>query len=119
MAIVFGSALATVKRVVPDSDETADAHAAGVTVYAVEVDNTANSAVSYTKLYNTATPTVGTTAPDVVLMTPAGVKLTHVLCGGTGFAFSTACAVATVTGAGTAGTAGPSSVVEVVLHTGA
>lgn len=97
-----------------DNESTAVAvKASSATVYTVDVDNTANAAASYTKLWNTASGgvTVGTTAPDYVFMTPASTRVCYVFSGGV--AFGTAVTAATVTTAGTAGTTNPSSSVIV------
>lgn len=87
--------------------------AAASTLYQIEVDNTANAAVTYVKLWNTASGgvTLGTTAPDMILMLPASVSRTFVF--PSGVAFGTAVTVAAVTTAGTAGTTGPTSDVTV------
>lgn len=101
-----------------DSNETAenDVRGGAATLYLVKVDNTDNAAVTYTKLYNSAAPTVGTTAPDVILMTPAS-SVREFWFGPTGVSFGTGISVASVTAAGTAGTTGPTSDVEVNLYT--
>lgn len=93
-----------------DSDGTGenDVRGGATTVYQVDVDNSANAAASYTKLYNSASPTIGTTAPDFVLMTPASVRRVHTL-GLEGVAFGTGLSFATVTAGGTAGTTNPTS----------
>ena len=83
------------------------------TVYVVSVDNSANAAASYVKLYNNAAPTVGTTAPDIILMCPSSVKREFWVGGGLGISFGTACSMACVTTGGTAGTTSPSSSVIV------
>lgn len=69
--------------------ETAAGSAANINVlgvsasiYMVEVDNTANSAASYLKIYNNAAPSVGSTAPDVILMASASSVLRVVYPGG-------------------------------------
>ena len=82
-------------------------------IYAIEIDNTANAAASFTKLWNVAqgSVTVGTTAPDAIIMVPASTSRTAIL--GAGITFDTATTVATVTTAGTAGTTNPTSSVIV------
>lgn len=82
-------------------------------IYSIEIDNTANAAASFTKLWNTASGsvTVGTTAPDAVFIVPASTKITIVFPGGV--TFGTAVTEATVTAAGTAGSTSPSSSVIV------
>lgn len=83
--------------------------ASSAVLYEVEIDNTANAAATYVKFWNTAqgSVTVGTTAPDMVLMCPASVKRSWVM--PDGITFGTALTVAAVTGAGTAGTTSPTS----------
>lgn len=101
-----------------DSDASAEAvSASGITVYCVEIDNTGNSVATYTKLYNSASPTVGTTAPTAVLKAPALTKTNYPLAAGYGFPFGTALAVASVTAGGTAGSTGPTNSVQVKLWT--
>lgn len=88
--------------------------ASSTVLYELELDNTANAAaVSYTKLYNTGTVTVGTTAPDGIFMIPAATKITVVFPGGV--TYGTAFSVATVTTGGTAGTTSPVSSVAIKL----
>lgn len=84
------------------------------TVYMVDVDNSANAAVTYVKLYNAATAVVGTTAPDIILMVPASVRKLFVF-DMAGVAFSTGLSFASVTAGGTAGTTGPTSDVIVKI----
>lgn len=83
--------------------------AASTVIYSIDVDNTANAAATYTKLWNTASGsvTIGTTAPDMILMTPASTRVNWQC--PQGVTFGTAVTVASVTTAGTAGTTGPTS----------
>lgn len=83
--------------------------ASSAVVYAIDVDNSANASASYLKLYNTASGsvTVGTTAPDVVILAPASTRISIPI--PAGITFGTAITVACVTGAGTAGTTDPTS----------
>jgi hypothetical protein len=83
------------------------------TLFMVEIDNTANSAVTYVKVYDNTTVTVGTTVPDWIFYAPASVKRTYSV--PTGLAFSTGLAYAAVTQGGTAGTTSPSSAVLLKL----
>ena len=98
-----------------DSEGTVVAiSAASATVYAIEVDNSGNAgAASYVKLWNTAAAsvTLGTTAPDMVILVPASASPTLVV--PKGIVFGTALSIATVTTAGTAGTTSPTSAVTV------
>ena len=86
------------------------------TIYAITVDNTANGVVEYTKLYNNAAPTVGTTDPDVILMTTLSAVRTYVFRNSLNMA--TALSFATVTAGGTAGVTNPVSTVIVNIVTG-
>jgi hypothetical protein len=89
------------------------------TLHNIVVDNTANAAVTYLKLWDAASGdvTVGTTAPDWCFKIAAGVKKTIVLHDGE--AYSTALTASCVTTAGTAGTTGPTSnvIVEILFET--
>jgi len=88
-------------------------------VYWIIVDNSQNVAASYVKLYNVASGsvTVGTTAPDEVILVPASVVITQVYStgAGPGKTFGTALSAACVTTGGTAGTTAPSSSVVVTI----
>ena len=97
-----------------DLDGTISAvKASSGTLYGLVIDNSANAAASYVKLWNTASGsvTVGTTAPDWIFMVPASVKKTFSM--PEGIAFGTALSAACVTTAGTAGTTNPTSNVDV------
>jgi hypothetical protein len=85
--------------------------ATSTTLYYLDIDNTANAAISYLKLYNLASGsvTVGTTAPDWIIMIAASTRLTIPIPAGT--AFGTALAAACLTAGGTAGTTAPTSAV--------
>ena len=102
-----------------DTDETAenDVNDGAATIYLIQIDNSANaSAASYLKLYNAASPTVGTTAPDIVIMAPGGATVKVAI--GEGISFGTALSMAAVTTAGTGGTTGPSSAVVTTVVAG-
>ena len=74
----------------------------------IDVDNTANAAATYVKLWNsTGAITVGTTAPDMVLYVPASTRIAFVI--PTGVTWGTGTQVAAVTTAGTAGSTSPTS----------
>src|SRR3990167_3473614 len=79
-------------------------------LYMVDIDNTANGAASYIKLYDALSPTIGTTAPDWIFKVAASVR--RVLAITEGFAF-TNLSMAGLTAGGTAGTTGPTSDVAV------
>jgi len=93
-----------------------DVRAGATTVFIVDVDNTANVAVTYVKLYDSAGPTIGTTAPDVVLRVTGSARKSFVL-DMSGVAFTTGLSFASVTAGGTAGTSNPSSSVIVRILT--
>mgnify|MGYP001589379178 CR=1 FL=1 len=99
-----------------DADGTSEADMTGTSgvLYVVDIDNTANAAASYVKLYDAAAPTIGTTAPDWIFKVAASVR--RVLAITEGFAF-TNLSMACVTAGGTAGTTNPTSNVAVRLLT--
>ena len=84
-------------------------------IYAVEFDNTANSADSFAKFYNLAagSTTVGSDHPFMVLKAPATKKVTYHF--SQGVTLGTAVSLACVTLAGTAGNSSPSSNVTIKL----
>ena len=88
-----------------------DVVGAPCTLYTVDVDNTANAASSYVKLYNNASPTVGTTSPDLIVFVTSGERRQFVI--PEGLAFGASLSFACVTVGGTAGTVSPSSPVIV------
>lgn len=85
------------------------------TIYMIDIDNSAVAATTYVKLYNNANPTVGTTAPDMVLMVAATTR--RVFPFPEGIAFGTAVSFAAVTTGGTSGTTSPTGSVVVRLLT--
>lgn len=100
-----------------DADGTPENNISGAasTVYQIVVDNTANAAQAvFLKLYNNAAPTVGTTAPDVILRVAGGVSRSIFIL--QGLAFATALSFACVTAGGTGGTTNPTSdvIVDIV-----
>jgi hypothetical protein len=83
------------------------------TLFGVYIDNTANSAITYLRLYNTASPTVGTTEPNEIYPCPASVARMYTIAEGT--AYGTAVSFACVREAGKAGATSPASAVKVRL----
>lgn len=81
--------------------------ASSAAVYQIELDNTANGAATYIRLYNTATVTVGTTVPDSLIMVPASSSVTMTM--PTGWTFGTALTVSSGTSATLATTTAPSA----------
>ena len=102
-------------RLVQDTDAggTAvdDTTGAPGTLYAVEVDNTNNAAISYFKMANSTDAAAGTTAADLCLFCPASSKVNYVFVGGIAFSagFSHWC----VAGKAESNTTSPSSAVVV------
>ena len=95
--------------------------ASSAKLYSVTVDNTANAgAASYVKLYNLAagSVTVGTTAPDEIILVPQGVVVTRTFFTGAamGVTFGTALTACCVTTGGTAGVTSPASAVVCSLN---
>ena len=86
---------------------------AGGTLYMVDVDNEGNPAdQACLKIYDNASPVVGTTAPELVFRVPANTRRNFVIPDGWSFsALSFAC----VTGAGTAGSVAPANPVPVKM----
>ena len=82
-------------------------------IFYVEIDNTANSAASYLKLYDNANVTVGTTAPNMVLRCAASKKQYFVT--PQGVAFASALSYACTTTGGTGGTSSPQNAVIVKM----
>lgn len=91
-----------------------DVNGGAALVYVIEIDNTANSAVTYFKAWNSAAPTVGTTAPNLQIRVPAGETATWVKLAG--YNFATGLSMACLTTKGTSGTTAPSSAVDVTIR---
>ena len=81
--------------------------AASTVLYEFELDNTANAAATYLRIYNTGSVTVGTTVPTWIVMVPASTKITMVL--PAGVTFGTAVTLSAGTSATLATTTAPSS----------
>jgi len=83
-------------------------------LFMVDIDNALNSAPSYLKIYNSASPVVGTAAPDLIFAVGASIRRSFVLPEGWDFSsLSFAC----VTAGGTTGTISPASAVAVLMVT--
>ena len=78
------------------------------------LDNSLNAAASFLKLYDAASPTIGTSAPDFIFKVAASEKL-QVTFHKNKPKFTTALSLACVTAGGTAGTVSPSSSVPLGL----
>jgi len=94
--------------------------ASSAKVYSVFVDNSANIAATYVKLFNLAggSVVVGTTAPDEIIYVPAGVVIEQFFFTGAapGKTFGTALSAFAVTTGGTAGSTSPSSSAIVTVN---
>ena len=91
------------------------------TVFAVELDNSANTADSYAKFYDVSSaPSIGTTNPGTVIRVPASTKILVVFNQGillTGTVFGTGLFVVGVTTKGTDGSTSPASDFLATLYT--
>lgn len=110
--------LTTGLKIVRDTDADAtgemDMGPGNSTLWLVSIDNSANAAQKvYFKLWDATAPTVGTTAPDVVIPIPGGSTVTMAVLEGLNFA--TGISAACVTTAGTGGITSPTSDVVTAL----
>jgi hypothetical protein len=99
-----------------DLEATAKAvKASSATLYYIDIENAANAAPSYVKLWNVASGgvTVGTTAPNMIVMAPGLAHIRVPIPGG--IVFDTALTAACTVEPGTAGTTNPASSVIVQL----
>jgi len=67
-----------------DNSSKNDVFGGSVTMYAIRAKNP-SATVCYLKLYNTAAPTVGTTAPDIIIECPGQAEVTWVMQAGVTF----------------------------------
>lgn len=86
---------------------------ANLTVRSIEIDNTLGSVAVYFKLYDNASPTIGTTAADDVLFCPAGKKITEVYT--EPLDLNTALSYACTQGASTSDSTSPAANVPIVI----
>lgn len=70
--------------------------AGATTLYQVKIDNTNNASPVYLQCFDNAAPTVGTTAPNLLLPCPASTSKMYVL-DFTGYPFGTALSIACTT----------------------
>lgn len=110
------SALQVVHDTDSDATSESDIGPGATTLYILRVDNTANASQAvFTKLYNAVAPTIGTTAPDMVLRVPGGATVSVEI--PEGISFGTGISYATVTAGGTGGITNPTSdtIVDIVI----
>ena len=81
----------------------------------ITIDNTANSAITYLRLFNNATPTSGGNNPDIIFPCAASSTADYTI--DPGVTFATALSVAVAQEAGTGGATAPSNSVTVVILT--
>jgi len=113
-SLTLGTPSSSAVYVNTDTDETEDTLVeASKVVQAIEIDNTANSAVTYVKMANATAANIvpGTTDPGWVFMAPAQSLISYMFPLGT--TMNVALTVWAVTTAGTDGTTGPTSAVTV------
>lgn len=84
------------------------------TIYMIDIDNTGNSVASFLKIYDSASPTIGTTVPDYVFRIPSSQRRCIAIPEGLGF---TDLSYACTTAGGTAGTTGPTNAVVIRMVT--
>jgi hypothetical protein len=101
---------ATISNTTPVENPLADT---AITVYQIELDNTANSAATYLKVYNAAAPTHAGNAPFYILRAEAATKQHVIFPAGTEFGYFSYVVTTTQANSGT-GTA-TSSPVDVAL----
>jgi len=90
--------------------------AASRSLFGIKIDNIANpSEEEWLKIYDHASPTVGTTVPAVIVKIPAGVARTFIILQGNITLGSGLAYAATKTSGGVTGTADPSSALKVAL----
>ena len=96
------------------STRQANVFGAAATLFAVQIDNTLNtSAAVYFKLWNHNSPTVGTTAPNMVIFCAGGVKRQVTI--DAGVRFGTGVSYACTTAAADSASASPSNAVPIAL----
>ena len=106
--------LTVVRDTDADSTSEADMNTGAATLYLVSIDNSANaSQKNYFKLYDAVAPTIGTTAPDMIIPCPGGSTVTLAIL--EGLSFATGISAACVTTGGTGGITNPTSDVITVL----
>jgi len=106
--------LTVVRDTDADATSEADINSGAAVLWLISIDNTANaSAKSYLKIYNATAPTIGTTAPDIIIPAPGGATINVAI--PDGISLGTGLSFACVTAGGTGGTTNPTSDVSVVL----
>lgn len=108
------SSLSLVRDTDADATGEMDMNVGAAVLWLLSVDNSANAAQKvYFKLWDATAPTVGTTAPDMVIPCPGGSTVTMAIPEGLSFATGISCAC--VTAGGTGGTTNPTNDVVTAL----
>ena len=97
-----------------DSSAENNIRSGAAVLHLAEFINSSSSQRVYFKAYNNTAPTIGTTAPDMVIPVQAGKTVSMAILNG-GYSFGTGLSFATVTVGGTTGTTSPSSTHKVTL----
>lgn len=115
-AMSVASGLKLVRDADADGTGENDVDGGACTLWLVLIDNTGNDSDRvYLKLYDHASPTIGTTVNNMSIPASAGQTVTMAILPA-GLAFATALSFACVTnGGGTAGTTDPTNAVAVAL----
>ena len=105
-------------ELVMDANTDVEVTTSSTTIHQITIDNSANSHITYLKLYNAATGsvTVGGTNPDILMACAASSTIDYSF--DPGITLGTAVTAATVQEAGTSGTTAPGSAVTVVILSG-
>jgi len=106
-------------KLIKDTDANAtaenDVTGAAGSIYMIDIDNTANAVdAAYLKIYDNASPTVGTTDPDFIIKVPVNERRQVVCPDGLDF---TNLSFAVLNAGGTGGTTAPASAVIVQMVT--
>ena len=113
-AMSLTSSLKVVRDTDADATGEADLNVGAATLYLVSIDNSANASQKvYFKLWDATAPTVGTTAPNMIIPAPGGATVTLAIL--EGLSFATGISAACVTAGGTGGITNPTSDVITVL----
>lgn len=107
------------KRLIQDDDVNATAEddilTGACSLESIDIDNGLNAAeAEYFKFYDHAAPTVGTTAPDMIVKVAGGQRV-RIDLSANPLALATGLSIACVQEAGTAGTTPPTAAVVVTL----
>ena len=113
-AMSLTSGLKVVRDTDADATGEADMGPGASTLWLVSIDNSANASQKvFFKLWDATAPTVGTTAPNMIIPAPGGATVTLAIL--EGLSFATGISAACVTAGGTGGITNPTSDVITVV----